>query len=301
MSTIPEIVRQRVDSSAEDPQSLQHPNFDIASLSYHLPSTSSRDAYGFWSLGGNEFEFRLYGQISAQQTFLGPYGDMLYHKTKSRYSGPWSVPDALRAKKKLSLALPDSDDISAHGRTLARQYEHLRNLQQLNFNEAAVDFPGQARYKSGFVIRVPDRWRVSILSDNIFYLNLPHGHDAVTLGPQHDPQGILARLTSPGGDGLLVKELEAVDSMGKTVAAESISGVFRPGSWVEVYCKLRVWISKDGPVQTRSYHVIFDAMQFLCEGSLKENIVDSGHATVEKRKREFAPVVLSLQKRPRVE
>lgn len=147
--------------------------------------------------------------------FCSELAAQLYHKSKSRYVGPWVVGDALRAKKKLSLVLPDMADTTPHGRTLARQYEHLQKVQQSNFAEVTADLPVAARCKSTFVFRCPDRWRVSAVSDNIYLRDPAHGQDFEPIQHTHDPQGILSRMVGGIDSALFIHEPSMIDEMGR--------------------------------------------------------------------------------------
>ena len=74
MSDIPDVVRARLDEHAAL-NTLQSPNFNVYDLTAHEPQDSN--THGKWSLDGFEFVFSIVGQVSARQTFLGPYGDMV--------------------------------------------------------------------------------------------------------------------------------------------------------------------------------------------------------------------------------
>ena len=103
MSSIPKEVKDRLDVLSSHPGAIQNPNFAVGDLAYHEPADSGAGGIrGYWSYEDSEFEVRLVGQLSANQTFLGDYGDMvrlpdqvelhrahtspqMFHKEKARY------------------------------------------------------------------------------------------------------------------------------------------------------------------------------------------------------------------------
>ncbi|EJD52691.1 hypothetical protein AURDEDRAFT_158423 [Auricularia subglabra TFB-10046 SS5] len=302
MSVIPEIILARLESLATNEDAIQHPQFAASQLTFHQPLASDRDSFGSWSVEGFMYEFRLIGQLSAHQTFVGPYGDMHYHKQKERYAGPWRSQDVMRAKRKLSIALPLPTSDSQGAKVLSRQYKHLDEIQMLNFKEAVDGFAVRSRVKSSFAIRTGDQWRVSAVSDNIFH---PAGgsakEDRVPFDGAHDPEEIISRIKGLDLTGLTVEDLPAFDDAGKAVPSHLLCTTFRPGYWVELYCKLRVWTNSTPGEHTRSYHVVTDAVQLLAKGSLREGTVTSQPLLPPRNKRKFEAVGDLVKKRVRVQ
>ncbi|EJD40100.1 hypothetical protein AURDEDRAFT_170874 [Auricularia subglabra TFB-10046 SS5] len=294
MLNIPQEVARRLEELESCDPSIQNPNFSVDDLTYHEPDLlpgqfGARE--GSWTDDGEIFEFGLVGQISAHGTYLGDYGDMFQRNPGAT---TFTCNEVGRAKWKLSLAVPHDDTAGGPHRILRHQFESLQAVEEANFEECTAGDKGVLKTQ-GFVFNGETYWRASAFSENIFLL-----HDDGTAETEdfasYDKEGIIARLPIEKRKAIRVQPVEYFTSTAEVVPRNRVDNLFRPGTWVEVSCKLRVWASpardrQNQPQRSpaRSYQIVFDAVQHLAEGRLKEGPVKTPprKPTV---KRKFKPI-----------
>ncbi|EJD34160.1 hypothetical protein AURDEDRAFT_176786 [Auricularia subglabra TFB-10046 SS5] len=277
---IPAAVTKRLNELMLDPLAIQNPNFAAEDLDYHeppsigLPGGATR---GSWSYDGVVFEFRLVGQISGHQTFLGDYGDLFFTRDRSRkvVTAEFALADVTKAKRKVTLAIPHVSSEDSHHQVLRRQFEHLQDIENENLREFRSETTTK---KTSFVVKTDTHWRASTLSDNIFVIYESLQVDLPSAAG-FDPKGIVSKLPGDVRDKMQVMPFEFVGPDGQAVDHAAADATFRPGTWVDLACSLTVWSSRrqtndarfGSPTGiARSYQIRIDGMQKLSGGRLRE-------------------------------
>ncbi|KZV80620.1 hypothetical protein EXIGLDRAFT_704969 [Exidia glandulosa HHB12029] len=302
MVYIPPPVQRRLKTLRDTELALQHPNLNIEKFSYHEPETDPGTAIqGSWSMDGLlEWGFNFVGQLSAHHTFLGCEIAVAMHLTAilikdqpRKGKGPVTAADVLHAKAKISVAVPLEVVTSqeADARILHSQFTVLQGIEHSNMAKFAV-----STSKSGtFVYQGQHTLRMTGVSECLFRTEAPFEEFSYPLGNSSDFDVVRAALPVEAKKGLHVVPFPTVDQLGNTVTGGNVPELFKPGSWVDLACTMKVWdnrnLRRPGSTRpaTRCYTVVVEGMQFLCEGTLEEGALRT-HPIPTKGKRKFAAI-----------
>ncbi|EJD37171.1 hypothetical protein AURDEDRAFT_173807 [Auricularia subglabra TFB-10046 SS5] len=275
MADLPDIVRLRLRELAQDATSLQAPNFAAEDLVYHeLQNEQHGPITGVWSIEDSVFSFRLIGQVSAHHTFLGEYGDLLEIADPSNVG----LGALMRAKWKITLALPTLSDGTPEGSALHRQVDALQQIE----HQSCIASPLKSGTVKGstFVYRTREVVRASIYSDNIYRHALVLRNEEIAASEWLDSRHIFRDLRDERKATLAVRPLELFTTEGDPIQMASASTALSPGTWVELNCTLRMWDNTNVPsrrrsdrerrASVRSFQIAFDSGQVLSAGRLVE-------------------------------
>ncbi|EJD51632.1 hypothetical protein AURDEDRAFT_159367 [Auricularia subglabra TFB-10046 SS5] len=277
MDDIPNIVRHRLRDLIQDTTSLQAPNFASEDLVYHEPQRDQHEPMtGVWSMNDAVFGFSLIGQVSAHHTFLGEYGDLLSFADPARVG----FNALLRAKWKVTLALPNTTDGTPEGVALQRQAEVLQQIEDQSC--LASPLRGGTVKGASFVYRSRDRVRASVYSENIYRHALVLRNEEIEASKWSDSRQIFRAMVDERKATLAVHPLELFTTAGDPIPMADAAAKLSPGTWVELRCTLRMWDNSSVPTRrtrtgdyerrasVRSFQIGFDSAQVLCTGRLTE-------------------------------
>ncbi|EJD49286.1 hypothetical protein AURDEDRAFT_161783 [Auricularia subglabra TFB-10046 SS5] len=293
MDDIPNIVRHRLRDLIQDTTSLQAPNFASEDLVYHEPQRDQHEPMtGVWSMNDAVFGFSLVGQVSAHHTFLGEYGDLVHtvalaacldtHFAQLSFADPTHIAfnALLRAKWKVTLALPNTTDGTPEGAALQRQAEVLQQIEDQSC--LASPLKGGTVKGASFVYRSRDRVRASVYSENIYRHALVLRNEEIEASKWSDSRQIFRAMVDERKATLAVRPLDLYTTAGDPIPMADAAANLSPGTWVELRCTLRMWDNSSVPTRrtrtgdyerranVRSFQIGFDSAQVLCAGRLTE-------------------------------